>query len=116
MSRRTQAFCRTTLPCSGRWKKEGPVLLRFRMLDLMLGKSHCLFIAVNQLSRHLKGLKCEKFQWQSSAKPGRAVGVGNSGKPRAPSCTPSTGPIAGLDALQNTKLCYSCQVSNAEMV
>lgn len=57
MSRRTQAFCRKKLPCSGGWEREGPVLLRFRMLNLMLGRSHCLCIAVNQLSYHLKGLK-----------------------------------------------------------
>ena len=113
MSGRTQAFCRTKLPCSGRWEKEGPVLLRFRMLNLMLGRSRCLLIAVNQLSCHLKGLKYKKFQWQSwSGKPRRAVGVGNSRKLRAPSSTPSTGSSAGLNALQNTKFCYSCQALN----
>jgi len=85
----------------------------------MLGRSHCLFIAVNQMSCYLKGLKYKKFQWQSwSAKPGRAVGVGNSRKPRASSSTgtPSTGPSAGLDALQRTKLCYSSQAWNHSFV
>jgi hypothetical protein len=89
MSRRTQALCRTKLPCSKRWEKEGPVLLCFRLLNLMFGRSHCLFIAVNQLLCHLKGFRYKKFQWQSwSAKPGRAVGVGNSKKPPASSSTP----------------------------
>jgi hypothetical protein len=93
--------------------KRKVLYIAFGSLSLMMERINCLFIAVNQISFRLMGLKYKKFQPQSwSEKLRRSVGVGNCRKLRGPSSTPSTGPSAGLDALQNTKLFYCCQVSN----